>query len=207
MSDKKNHLIAEVRNKSGKGVARSLRREGKIPGIIYGDNQPELRVATALRDFVKEYNSYGFDSRVYDLEIDGNIHKVLPREVQTDPVTDKPIHVDFLRVNADKKLRVSVPVRFLNSDKSPGLKKGGVLNIIRRKVELFCNPASIPARLEIDLSGKQIGESIHISSIKLPQGIVPTITDRDFTIATIVGRGGKSAEDDQGSAEASTDSK
>lgn len=182
-------LDAETRNESGKSIARSLRREGKLPGIIYGNKQEEVRIATNFREINKLYQKGQFSSHVVDLNVDGKIVKVLPRDLQIHPVTDQLLHVDFQRLEKGKKVRVAVQVVFKNRESSPGIKRGGVLNIVRRDIELLCDADNIPSKLEVNLAGKKIGDSIHISSIALPEGCVPTITDRDFTIATLTGRG------------------
>lgn len=202
-------LTAQKRIGSGKGPARALRREGKIPAIVYGSNKEEIRIATNLRELNKQYERGHFTSKIINLDIDGTVIQVLPKQVQIDPVTDAPIHIDFYRVEKDSKIKVLVAVEFINADKSPGLKRGGVLNIVRRDVEFLAPIDSIPEKIIVDLDGKQIGETIHISHIKVPEGVVPTITDRDFTIATLVGRSASTADDEaaagEGAAEATAE--
>ncbi|MCE3231751.1 MAG: large subunit ribosomal protein [Rickettsiaceae bacterium] len=193
-------LQAEKREGAGKGVARALRREGKIPAIVYGGKEPETRIATPLKELSLQYLRGGFQSKLIDLEIGGKKLRVIPRAVQLDPVTDVPVHADFMRVNDDTKVHVFVKVKFLGNDVCPGLKRGGVLNIIRRQVELICRADSIPSVLEVDLSELNIGESVHSHSISYPAGVSPAITTRDFTIAAIVGRA--AAETADASAEA-----
>lgn len=199
MSEKIN-LSAKTRQKSGKGISRALRREGDIPAIIYGGPEKEILISTNLRELAKQYEKGHFTSKVVNLNVDGNVIAVLPKQIQLDPVTDKPIHVDFYRINKDTKIRVLVAVEFINAEKSPGLKRGGVLNVVRRDIELLCSTDSIPEKVTIDLNGLQIGESIHVSHVHIPTGATPTITDRDFTIATIVGRTSSTTDDETSAA-------
>ncbi len=194
-------LKAEKREGAGKGAARSLRREGQVPAIIYGGKGDEIRISTGQKELVKEYERGHFTSKVIELEVAGKKERVLPRQIQLHPVTDVPLHVDFMRVTEKTKIVVQVPVRFLNADKSPGIKRGGVLNVVRRDIELLCTAANIPSEIVADLDGMQIGESVHVSSVSIPEGAVPTITDRDFTIATIVGRGAAKAATAEGEEE------
>lgn len=188
-------ISAELREEAGKGIARSLRREGKIPAIIYGGGKKEVKISLNLKELTTEYNRGHFTSKIYVLDAGKEKFRVLPQNVQSHPVTDVPEHADFIHVEPGSEIKVKVKVLFRNSDKSPGIKRGGVLNVIRHDVELFCREDRIPTKIEIDLSGLQIGDSIHISSVKLPEGARPTITDRDFTIATIVGRMKDEAEE------------
>jgi large subunit ribosomal protein L25 len=178
-------LSAEARTGAGKGAARSIRRAGRIPGVIYGNKQEPLMITLEPRELTREIEKPGFFTHLYDVKIDGNAHRVLPRDVQLDPVKDRPLHVDFLRVSADSMIRVNVPVHFINHGQSPGLRRGGVLNVVRHEVEMICRADSIPDHLTVDLEGHDIGSSIHISMIKLPEGARPTIRDRDFTVATV----------------------
>jgi large subunit ribosomal protein L25 len=194
-------LEAEIRENAGKGVARALRREGKLPGIVYGHNKKDIRIATDFNTFSKLYLKGHFSSHIVNLNVDGKVIKVLPRDVQIHPVTDVPLHVDFQILEAGKKVRVAVQVVICNAERSPGVKRGGVINIIRRDIELLCDPDNIPTKLEIDLTGKNVGDSVHISSISLPEGCTPTITDRDFTVATLTGRG-KTEEEETAAAAA-----
>lgn len=180
-------LEATARERAGKGAARQARREGKIPAVIYGDNQPPHTIAIEYNALWRQVLKGHFTSTVFELLIDGQKHRVIPRDLQVDPVKDQPIHVDFLRIGKDGLIRVAVPVRFVNEALSPGLKRGGVLNIVRHDVEVTCPYDRIPQSFEIDLEGMQIGRSIHISSVKLPEGVEPVIKGRDFTIATIAG--------------------
>ena len=178
-------ITAEIRERAGKGAARAVRRAGMVPGVIYGAKQEPVLFQMDPRPLVKLLHKPGFFSHVLTVEVGKNKYDVLPRDVQFDKVTDDPMHVDFLRFAKDHKLNVEVPVHFINEEKSPGLKKGGVLNIVRHEVELLCDPTAIPEALVFDLSGFEVGDSIHISATKLPKGAEPTITDRDFTVATI----------------------
>ena len=178
-------LTCVTRERAGKGAARAVRRAGRVPAVLYGDKKDPIMFSLEPIALEKEMNRRGFFSRVFDLDVDGAAHKGLVRDVQIDPVTMRPIHADFLRVSKTAKVTVHVTVQFVNEEASPGLKFGGVLNIVRHDVELLCPAMSIPSSLEIDLSGKEVGDSIHISGITLPEGVTPVIKDRDFTIATI----------------------
>ncbi|MEK0083566.1 50S ribosomal protein L25/general stress protein Ctc [Benzoatithermus flavus] len=178
---------AERREKSGKGPARALRREGKIPAIVYGGRSEPVPLAVPFKDIKRELGTNPrFFSTVFELDFGGERLKVLPREVQLHPVSDDPLHVDFLRAETGATITVEVPVRFVHEDQSPGMKRGGVLNIVRRTLELVCPADGIPGEIVIDLAGREIGDSVHISQVTLPAGVRPTITDRDFTICSIV---------------------
>ena len=180
-------FVAEKRDRSGKGPARQLRREHKIPAIIYGGDKEPLRIAMPLKQVKLELSKNPrFFSTVFELDFGGEKLKVLPREAQLHPVSDDPLHVDFLRAEQGAVIHVDVPVRFVHEEQSPGLKRGGVLNIVRRALELICPADAIPGEIQIDLSGREIGDSIHISHVALPQGVKSAITDRDFTICSIV---------------------
>jgi large subunit ribosomal protein L25 len=178
-------LTAEVRDRAGKGAARAVRRNGLIPAVIYGNKQDPLMITLEPRQLQKELQKPGFFTHLYDLSINGGAHRVLPRDVQVDPVNDRPLHIDFLRVSADSTIHVQVPVQFINHAASPGLKRGGVLNVVRHEVEMICRADSIPDHLTVDLTGLDIGTSIHISMIPIPEGARPAISDRDFTVATV----------------------
>ena len=180
-------IKATARPRAGKGAARQARREGNVPAVIYGDGQPAEIIAIDGNDLWKQFIKGHFTSSVFDIAVGDNRIRVIPRDVQVDPVKDHPIHVDFLRIGKDGVIRVSVPVRFTNHALSPGLKRGGVLNIVRHDVEIFCPYDRIPAFFEIDLEGMEIGRSIHISSVVMPEGVKPVISNRDFTVATIAG--------------------
>ena len=180
------HEIAvEAREGTGKGPARAARRAGMVPGVVYGDNKPSAAISVSRRTLERELNSGAFFSTLYELTLDDRRQKVLPRDVQRHPVTDVPLHVDFLRLAADARVTIEVPVQFVNDEQSDGLRRGGVLNVVRYEVEVSCRADAIPERIEVDLAGTDIGDSVHISAVKLPDGVEPTITDRDFTIATI----------------------
>ena len=176
---------ATPRGGVGKGAARTARRNGMVPGMIYGNRLEPVMINVERPILDRELGQAGFFIRLVDIEVDGEKHRVLPREVQFHPVTDAPLHIDFLRFSADRKLSVAVPVRFLNEDESPGLKRGGVLNIVRHEVEVQCTADNIPNEFEIDVTGLDIGDAMHASAISLPEGVAFTITDRDFTVATI----------------------
>ncbi len=200
MSMKAIALEVDKREATGKGAARALRREGKLPAIVYGNDTAPVMITINQKDMVKYSNKSSFFGQIFELDIDGKKVTVLPKDLQRHPATDMPEHADFLQVSEDTRVAVSVKVVFLNQDKCPGVKRGGVLNIIRRELELSCTPASIPRKIEIDLSSYQIGDSIHISQVELPEGVAPTITDRDFTIAAITGRKAEKeeSEDEEG---------
>jgi large subunit ribosomal protein L25 len=180
-------LKATAREGTGKSANRALRAKKMVPGVIYGGEQGAANVALEYKLLWQHYQTGNFLSTVYVLDLDGKKESVIPKDVQVDPVRDFPIHVDFLRVSSSSRIPVEVTVQFVNEEASPGLKRGGVLNIVRHTVELSCPADQIPERIVVDLTGREIGDSIHISAVKLPQGITPTITDRDFTIATIAG--------------------
>lgn len=178
-------IAATPREGIGKGAARAARRNGRVPGMIYGNKLEPVTINLERPILDRELGQPGFFIRLVDLEVEGEKHRVLPREVQFHPVTDAPLHVDFLRFSADRKLNVAVPVRFLNEDESPGLKRGGVLNVVRHEVEVQCTADNIPNEFEIDVTGLEIGDAIHASAMTLPEGVVFSISDRDFTVATI----------------------
>ena len=178
-------FAAETRDRAGKGAARATRREGRVPGVIYGNKQDPVLISVDPIDLIKQINTPGFFSRVYEVEVAGDKHRVLARDLQLDPVSDQPLHLDFMRFSASTRLNIDVQVSFDNEDNCPGLRMGGVLNVVRFAVELRCRPDSIPEALVADLSGLEIGDTLHISAIKLPEDVELTITDRDFTIATI----------------------
>ena len=173
------------RDKTGKSNCKQLRNMGKIPAVIYGDKKEPVFITVDYPKIVKELSRTGFFSTVFSLKLDKKEIKVLPREIQTDPLNDKPIHIDFLRVNNESKINISVPIIFINEEKSPGLKGGGVLNTVRREVDLICKIKNIPEKLEADLTNLEVGSVIHMSDIKLEEDVIPQISDRDFTIATI----------------------
>nr|MBT6354183.1 50S ribosomal protein L25/general stress protein Ctc [Pelagibacteraceae bacterium] len=167
------------------GSTYSLLNKGMVPGIIYGKGTEPIQIAFEDKILQKLMHTGSFYSTILDIDIEGKIEKILPKQLQYHPVTDKLIHFDFLRVQNETKVTVEVPVQFLNQETCPGLKKGGVLNLVRRDVELSCNANNIPDNLQFDLESSEIGDSIKISNIDLPEGIKPTISDRDFVIATL----------------------
>jgi large subunit ribosomal protein L25 len=187
-------LKATARARSSKGAARAERREGRVPGVIYGGKKEPQLVSFAYNELWKYVETGRFLSTLVDLEMGEEKVRTIPRDIQFDPIRDHVIHVDFLRLGAGQRISVEVPVHFSNHEASPGLKRGGVLNIVRHEVELYCPADAIPDQIEIDLTGREIGDSVHISAVKLPEGVSPTITDRDFTIATIAGAGGADPE-------------
>lgn len=178
-------LPAQSRERAGKGPARATRRAGKVPGVIYGAKKDPNLISVEERLLNKLLHQGGFFSTLFDVKVDGKAERVLARDVQFDPVSDKPVHIDFLRVSAATSVHVEVTVHFINEDKCPGIKEGGVLNVVRHEVELVCRADAIPQHIEVDLAGLEIGDGVHISMVKLPDGVHPAITDRDFTIATI----------------------
>ena len=173
------------RDKTGKSNCKQLRNMGKIPAVIYGDKKEPTYIAVDYPKIVKELSRTSFFSTIFSLKLNKKKIKVLPKEIQTDPLNDKPIHIDFLRVNDESKINISVPIIFINEDKSPGLKSGCVLNAVRREIDLICKINSIPEKLEADLTNLELGSVIHMSDIKLQEDVIPQISDRDFTIATI----------------------
>ena len=176
---------AVLRSKEN-GSNKTLLKKGFVPGIIYGKGSDPTKIAFENKALNQLMKSGSFYTKIIELEIEGKIEKILPKQLQYDPVTDKLIHFDFLRVKEDTKVTVEVPIEFLNQDICPGLKKGGVLNLVRRLIELSCNANNIPDKLQFDLEEKDIGDAIKISNIDLPEGVKPTITDRDFVVATLV---------------------
>ena len=201
-------LKAWMRARTGKGGARASRREGRIPGIVYGDKTDPQTVAVDYRAIVNQLHTGHFQSTIFMLDLEGTKTRVIPRDVQLDPIRDFPIHVDFMRVGEHSLVTVEVPVRFLNEAASPGIKRGGILNVVRHEIEVRCPADAIPEHFDVDLTGLEIGDAVHISALKLPEGVKPTTTERDFTVATIVGRAaeepgpGAAAAAEPGAAEA-----
>jgi len=185
-------FAAAARDRAGKGTARATRREGRIPAVIYGNKEKPVMIALDTTKFTRELHRPGFFTHLFDIELDGVKHRVLPRDVQLDPVYDRPLHVDFLRVSDTTEITLKVPVEFVNVETCPGIKRGGMLNIVRHDIEIYARAAAIPEKITVDLAGIDVGASIHISAVKLPEGVRPTIDDRDFTIATIVAPSGGS---------------
>lgn len=179
-------LSAETRNGAGKGASRELRRQNRVPAVIYGNKQEPELIHVEEKALIKLLMTGHFSNSVVEIELDGKKQITIPKDVAFHPVSDRPLHVDFLRIVKGAKVDVEVPVIFVNEDASPGLKRGGVLNIVRHELELICENDKIPDDIQIDVSGFDIGDSIHISNVKLPKGSESKITDRDFTIATIV---------------------
>jgi large subunit ribosomal protein L25 len=177
-------LAATARQRAGKGAARAVRREGRVPAVIYGDKTAPVMISLDPRDVMREASKAGFFTRLYDVEVDGKAHRVLPRDIQFHPVNDKPEHVDFQRVGDTTRVRVEVPVKLENLEKSPGVKRGGVVNLVRHAIEVWAMPGNIPSRISIDMAGLDIGDSIHIEAIKLPEGVKPTIA-RNFTVVAL----------------------
>ena len=180
-----NSLEASIRNTKSKGEVNSLRQKGEVPAIIYGGTEENQKVSLSKKQIKYLIEQENFLSNIISLNIDGQSIKVLPREVSYDTLTDDPIHIDFLRIVKGAKIIIEIPVRFINNEKSPGLKRGGVLNIVRRKIELKCATENVPNELVVNLEGLEIGTSIKISSISLPEGVTPTIQGRDFVVATV----------------------
>ena len=181
-----NILKATKRTTASTGQINKLRSDGFIPAVLYGGKKSNLNISLKKLHLQNIINTETFMSKVFDLDIDGNPEKALPRDIAYDPVSDEPIHIDFIRIEKGSKLILEIPVKFINAEKSPGLKKGGVLNIVRRKVELKCPAENIPNEIVVDLDNTEINTSLKISSVKLPENVIPTITDRDFVIATVV---------------------
>jgi large subunit ribosomal protein L25 len=188
-------LPAETRERAGKGASRALRREGRVPAVVYGGNEPPLAIHVEEKELRRQLGTGHFFNSVVEVEVGGNKFRTLPKDVAFHPVTDRPLHADFLRLSKDSKVHVEVPVRFVNEAASPGLKRGGVLNIVRHELELVCEADKIPDDIQIDVTGFDVGESIHISHVTLPAGSVSAITGRDFTIATIVAPSGLKSEE------------
>ena len=179
-------LPAELRERAGKGASRALRREGRVPAVIYGGKEDPVSIHLEAKEVVRQLNLGHFMNSIVMIDIGGKSVRTLPKDVALHPVTDRPTHIDFLRLSKDAKIQVAVPVVFINEEESPGLKKGGVLNVVRHELELVCESDKIPDDIQLDVTGLDIGDSIHISHVTLPEGSVSAITDRDFTIATVV---------------------
>lgn len=188
-------LEVKSRSQNGTGAARALRRENNIPGILYGAGKGEIMLAIDEKTLLKELSDPHYPTKLYDLKVDGQNQRALIRAVQLHPVTDKPLHIDFLRVDKSSRITIKVPVHFKNEDKSPGIKRGGVLNIVLHELELSCPADSIPDEIAINLEGLEIGNSIHLGSIELPAGVQAAHANRDYTIATIVAPSGLKSEE------------
>ncbi len=179
-------LRAEPRAGKGKGPAYQARLKGMVPGVVYGGDAEPQNVSVDYRTLERHYQTGSFTTSLVMLDIAGTKTRVIPREVQIDPVTDRPVHVDFMRLGEGAKVRLAIPVHFRNQGESPGLKKGGVLNIVRHEIELLCPAENIPEEIVIDLTGMDIHDSVHIEDVKLPEGVKPIIRGRDFTVCSIV---------------------
>ena len=179
-------LPAEARDRAGKGASRELRRQGRVPAVIYGGKEEPTPIHVEAKELVRQLGTGHFMNSIVMIDVGGKQVRTLPKDVALHPVTDRPLHVDFLRLAKDAKIHVAVPVVFVNEEASPGLKKGGVLNVVRHELELVCESDKIPDEIQLDVTGLDVGDSIHISHVALPQGSASAITDRDFTIATVV---------------------
>lgn len=193
-------ISAEKRDGVGKGASRALRREGRVPAVIYGNKQEAEAIHVEEKALIKLLMTGSFTNSLVEVSVGKESFRTLPKDVAFHPVTDRPLHVDFLRLSKDATVDVSVPVHFVNEEESPGLKRGGVLNVVRHELELICDAARIPDTIEVDVTGYEIGDSIHISSITLPDGSTSAITDRDFTIATVVAPSALKQSDDEAEA-------
>lgn len=196
-------LPAETREQAGKGASRALRREGRVPAVIYGGNEAPVTIHVEEKLLIKQLGTGHFFNSIVELEVGGKKLRTLPKDVAFHPVNDRPLHADFLRLSANSTVHVEVPVLFINEAASPDLKRGAVLNIVRHELELICEADKIPEDIQIDVTGLDVGASIHISHVTLPAGSKSAITDRDFTIATIVAPSGlRSEEGDNAKSEA-----
>lgn len=178
-------LSAEPRLRAGKGAARATRRAGRVPAIVYGDNKEPVSISLEPRELGRVLARPGFFNHLVEISVDGTTHRTLPREVQYHPVTDAPLHIDFQRVGSGSQVTVAVPVVFVNQEQSPGLRRGGILNVVRHEIEMVCSVDSIPEQIVADLTGLDIGDSLHIGRVELPAQARPVIQERDFTIASI----------------------
>jgi len=196
-------LPAELRERAGKGASRALRRDGRVPAVIYGGKEEPVAIHVEAKELVRQLHTGHFMNSIVMVDLGGKKVRALPKDVALHPVTDRPIHVDFLRLAKDAKIQVAVPVLFVNEDDSPGLRKGGVLNVVRHELELICESDKIPDNITIDVAGLDVGDAIHISRVNLPAGSESAITDRDFTIATLVAPSAlkKSESEEEGGAE------
>ena len=197
-------IKANARSQVGKGSARAARRAGLVPAVIYGNKESAIPITLNANQWRQLMNKPGIFSQLINIEVNDEKHFVLPRDIQQHPVSEEAEHVDFLRVTKNATVAVGITVEFLNEDKCTGLKLGGVLNIVRPQVELNCPAIAIPEKLVVDLEGLNVGHTIHISAIELPEGCTPTITDRDFTVATIAAPRGGLGDDDVDETEETT---
>jgi len=194
-------LNVDLRENTGTGGARATRREGLVPAVIYGGDQGSVAISLKLNELKKALRRGGFRSQMIKIDHKGDLQPVIVREIQFHPVTSVPMHLDLYRVEEGQIISVEVSVEFINEEESPGLKRGGALNIVRHTVELDCPAGSIPEKVTVDLTGLEIGDSLHISAVTLPDNVTPTIKDRDFTIATISGSGPAAVEETEGEGE------
>ena len=190
-------LPAEARDRAGKGASRALRRDGRVPAVVYGEKKEPLSIHVEEKLLSKILSSGHFMNSVIMIDLAGETHRTLPKAVDFHPVTSRPVHVDFLRIGEHTKVYVAIPVRFDNEEDSPGLKRGGVLNVVQHELEIVCDAANIPNEIHISLEGLEIGDSIHISQVKLPEGVTPSNQDEDFTVATIVAPSAMKAEEEE----------
>ena len=195
-------LKATARGGAGKGAARAIRREGRVPAVVYGDKKEPQNISFAYNELQPHVNTGRFMSTLVDLEVDGAVVRAIPRDIQFEPVRDFINHVDFLRLGKNARIHVEVPVHFKNHMDSPGIKKGGVLNIVRHEIDLYCPADFIPDEIMIDLTGLEIGDSVHMDSVKLPENVTPAIREKDFTIATIAAPAGLKEEEEEAAAAA-----
>jgi len=193
-------MKANARPQSGKGAARAERRAGRVPGVIYGDQQPPLSISVDAKELTQRIYAGHFLTTIYSIELDGQTHRVIPRDFHLDPVKDTPVHVDFLRLGAGTRIRVSIPLHVTGSETSPGIKRGGTVNIVNHAVELECPPDNIPQFIEIDVASLQINQSVHLSDIKLPEGVKP-LMQAGATLVTIVPPSGYSDDTSETGAE------
>ena len=194
-------LPAEARDRAGKGASRALRRDGRVPAVVYGEKKEPLSIHVEEKLLNKMLSTGHFMNSVIMIDFQGKPHRTLPKAVDFHPVSSRPIHVDFLRIGEHTKVTVGIPVRFDNDEESPGLKRGGVLNVVQHELQLVCDAAHIPEEIHIDLTGLEIGDTIHISQVKLPEGVKPANEDEDYTVATVVAPSAMKAEDEETAAE------
>ena len=198
-------LPAETRDRAGKGASRALRRDGRVPAVVYGEKKEPLSIHVEEKLLTRMLHTGHFMNSVVMIDYQGKPHRTLPKAVDFHPVTSRPIHVDFLRIGEHTKVHVAVPMRFDNEEASPGLKRGGVLNVVVHELEIVCDAAHIPAEIHVALDGLEIGDSVHISQVKLPNGVTPANADEDFTVATIVAPSAVKAEEAEAAAEAAAE--
>ena len=178
-------LTVQGRDRAGKGAARATRREGLVPGVIYGDSKEPVLISMKPRDLFVEMHKPGFATQIFEITVGKDTQRAMAQDVQMHPVRDTPVHVDFRRIGKNTVVNVAIPVQIINEEASPGIKGGGVINMVRHEIEVRARPDALPESFEIDLTGLEIGDSVHISAITMPEGVAPTITDRDFTVITL----------------------